>query len=172
MKVSIMLALLFACLEASACFERLPNADNIPPGTYKSSCFGCQVVMDDQDEVLTCECLMANDELNQTVYYLDGSCKSFSNRGGELVCDDPVGAATAQEAHAVEAECDEAKNLPDGPYKKVCSRCIVTSSNVLKCQSCLNDDGLEGESSLDLPKGGCTVGCLNGILQCQQKDEL
>ena len=130
---------------------RKPNAADIPRGSYRASCWGCQVVADDDEQVLTCECSMRCGALQRTVYVLDGSCTVFTNRDGELVCDRAM---------------ENAAGVPRGPYEDTCGGCAFdAAARRLTCVRCRSAAGALVETALVVPDG-CTIVNDGGRLAC------
>jgi len=151
LKVSLMLALMCFFLCSAMCNIRIPNEENIPPGPYKSTCWGCVVAKDDDDDLLTCQCELDNGLLEQTWYYLDGSCYAFKNSHGELVCD---------------KELENEPNVPKGPYQDSCGGCSFNAeTGMLTCTRCRDKTGELYDSELKVTEG-CIIKNNEGSLEC------
>ena len=130
---------------------RKPNAADIPRGSYRASCWGCQVVDDDDTRVLTCECAARCGTLQRTVYVLDGTCTVFTNRDGELACDRAM---------------ENAPDVPRGPYEDSCGGCTFDApARRLACARCRDATGALAPAALVLAPG-CTVVNNGGRLAC------
>lgn len=126
----------------------------MPGGSYLQSCSGCAIIKEDGFDVLSCECSKTCGALAVTKYVLDGSCRAFGNRNGELFCDK-------------EMENDE--NIPKGSYQKECGGCSYDeTTRVLSCKRCFGNRGEALESSLKIPEQECHIMNVWGKLQCRE----
>jgi len=162
LKVSLMLALacFYLCAAADGmCTEKIPNEENIPPGSYKTSCWACAVATDDDNELLTCECEDSQEELRRTYYYLDGSCIAFKNIDGKLICDEEI-------------QNPDYKQLPKGAYLDECGKCTFNgATRLLECDACRDKAGGLHKTSLQVPKENCDIVCDMGNLRCKDPED-
>lgn len=126
------------------CREPLPsNQDNLPAGSYSSSCHGCSVT---QSKLTCTACLDAAKERHLSSIDFPG-CKSLGNNHGKL-------------------QCDDAETSIPGSYSSSCQGCSLTGV-ILTCSRCKSDNGQEIQSSLDT--SNCrSVGNSQGKLRCTE----
>lgn len=159
------------------CDEPLPgNAENLPHGSFSSSCHGCSIA----GTILTCtDCLDGAKERHLSS--IDTStCKSFGNNHGKLECADAA-AETAKsdttssseaknEADPRQAVAENEDNIPAGTYTSSCGGCYILGT-FLTCRECLGENEVRHLSSLDI--SNCkSIGNNAGQLECEHEDAL
>jgi len=127
----------------------------VPPGTYLQSCYGCNIIEEDGKSILSCECSKFCGTLKPTRHIIDGSCRAFGNKDGELFCD---------------KEMENEEGVPKGPYEKECGGCSYDKENrMLACKKCPGKQpGSFVESSLKVPEEGCEIINSMGELKCKE----
>jgi len=134
-----------------ACREPLPpNQDNLPAGSFSSSCHGCSVTKN------TLKCTACLDEAKERhVSSIDFSgCKWLGNNHGKLFCvDEPEG-----------PEPKPARTSIGGSYFSSCRGCSV-AGDILTCDSCKNGNDHDIPARLDI--SNCrSVANSAGTLHC------
>ena len=128
-----------------------PNEEDIPPGTYLSSCNGCKFV--EGGSKLFCQnCPKTCGTFVEAEVSISESCRSVSNENGKLVCEIPP---------------EDLEHLPRGTYLGSCSGCTLENlGTILRCLSCRDTRGQSQASELNV--SSCSsVGNKNGKLECQ-----
>jgi len=83
---------------------------------------------------------------------LDGSCRAFGNKDGELFCDKAM-------------ENDE--NIPKGFYESECGGCSYDEkTRMLTCKRCHKSRDEFVEASLEVTEG-CVIVLDKGVLKCR-----
>jgi len=157
------------------CEQPLPsNAENLPLGSFSSSCHGCSVA----GNTLTCtDCLDGAKERH--VSSIDTTtCTSFGNNHGKLECADAApetakhettsSSESKNEGDPRQAVADNEDNLPPGTYTSSCGGCYVLGA-FLTCRECLGENEVRHLSSLDVSH--CKfIGNNGGQLRCESED--
>jgi len=111
----------------------LPNADNVPEGTYKGSCTACQLIND--GSLLQCRCSAADASRRLSSIKVE-DCRApgvIGNDNGLLIC----------------SGLPNSPGIPGGGYRDSCQGCTL-QERVLKCSHCRAADGRQLASMLDL----------------------
>jgi len=127
------------------------NDPDIPPGSYKNTCFGCRI----EEETLVCgRCL--DDYGRSTPASIGASaCSEYANDNGRLVC----AAVKATEAP-----------LPEGSFTESCFGCKATKlpggQRLLICDNCADSYDNPMSSILEVGYGCEPVVNRGGSLAC------